>query len=146
MNYLRYALAHIATAVGAVALFWAIRVMFDFDIAPSILPVLPSMVAAMAQGGSFAQANGRAPDGGAAWQFAVMATLISVALLALYYVVLGAAYPAFISTLMARIGLSILGPTLMALFVVVIFLVNRYFLTFNARVTLKAAAKRVGKP
>ncbi len=99
----------------------------------------------MFQGGSFAQAHGRAPEDGPAWRFAFIATLISVVLLSLAYFVLSAAYPGFITTLLTEIGLSILGPTLLTIAVVVILLVNRFSLTYYARIVLKAAAKRGGR-
>ncbi len=145
MDYPRYAVAHFGTAIGAIAIFWAVRAMFDFDITSSFFPVLPSMMAAMMQGGNFAQTNGRIPETGSAWRFAFIATLISIMLLVMLYFVIGVAYPAFISTLRAEIGPSIIGPTLLAVFVVVILVVNRYALTSCAKMVLKAAEKRGGK-
>jgi hypothetical protein len=144
MNYLRYGMVHLATAGAVLALYEGALRLTGVNILSSFLPILPSMVAAMLQGASHALGTGQVPGPGAAWRFALVGTAISVCLLGGYYVILSALYPAFLAALAEEIGLAILGPVLLAVLCVVILLVNRFMLTFNARQTLKAAAKRTG--
>ena len=102
------------------------------------------MFAAMVQGGAFAKATKRAPEERLAWEFAVIASAISVALLTMYYFALSSVYPAFITALLAEIGLAIVGPTLLAISCGLILLVNRFALSVGAKLTLKAAAEKPG--
>jgi hypothetical protein len=144
MNYLRYGMVHAATAAAVIGLYEVVLLSTGVNILTSFLPILPSMVAAMLQGASHALATGQVPGQSAAWRFALAATALSVGLLGGYYVILNAVYPAFLTALAEEIGLAILGPALLAVLGGVIFLVNRFMLTFNARQTLKAVAKRPG--
>jgi hypothetical protein len=141
-DYLRYAVAHVATILATAAIYWAGLWFFEISFVLSEVPLIASVIGAMHVGGRVAELHRRVPTSKEAWRFAMIATFLSLALLALMHVALLAVYPAFMTALVNGIGREFLGWTQLALFVAVVLLFNRYGFALPSQVTLWTKAMR----
>jgi hypothetical protein len=137
-DYVRYVVAHIATILAAAAIYWAGLRVFEISFVLSEVPLIASLIGAMHVGGRVAELHRKVPAGQEAWRFATIATVLSLVLLALMHGVLLAVYPEFMTAVLNRIGREFLGWPLLAVFVAVVLLANRYGLTLPAKATLAA--------
>ena len=131
-DYLRYAVAHVATILATAAVYWAGLRFFEISFVFAEVPLIASLIGAMHVGGRVAELHRCVPTGTEAWRFAIIATILSLALLALMHVVLLAVYPDFMTALINGIGRELLGWPMLAVFVAVVLLANRYGLTLPA--------------
>jgi len=150
MNYLRYAWVHVATALGLGVAAWALRQFAGINISSAGLGVLPPLVAAMEVGDAHARVSGRLPESGPAWRFAFIAMLISFGLSVVFTLLAGLALPEQVAAMKQEVAMALgtkgsilasIAAFLLAFFLVVTLLVNRYFLTFGAKIRLKNLKK-----
>ncbi|MFO7771277.1 MAG: ABZJ_00895 family protein [Roseovarius gahaiensis] len=80
MNYLRYGIVFLVTAVGVALAVAGLNAQVDTQLGSSAQLMVPAMIAAVIEGQQFARKAGHKPAGRLAWRFTWTASVIAVAL------------------------------------------------------------------
>ncbi|THH35053.1 hypothetical protein E4Z66_14570 [Aliishimia ponticola] len=136
ISYLRYAGIYVLTVIGLAALAWAMATFLGFDFPAGAGSVIPTMIAALAEGQNQARATGKAPERRALWGAAFSATLIVAAINGVFMVVLmqmpsmAELFRAVPANFLVMLGVFVLIVTL---------LTNWWFLGVGAKAGAKSA-------
>jgi hypothetical protein len=127
-----YLVLFIITALGVIAAVAAIQAATGYNIGNGGTSIMPPMIAALITGQRWGKAAGVVPDNRAAWRFALVTAIATVALQILVAMaVLAAAGEAGMG-----MGPMIVG--VLVFYTLIVIGVNRWFVTFGAKSALKS--------
>jgi len=132
MNYIRYAAVFLGVAVLSALIVLALNTWADAGLGASGQLLAPAMIAALLEGRSFVRGEGRAPNPAEAWNFALLATALALALnVALSYVAVFV-IPAGSAQSVAPVGTRAFW-IMLGFHAVIYLLGNRFFLGLGVR-------------
>ncbi|MEX1235604.1 MAG: ABZJ_00895 family protein [Roseovarius sp.] len=132
MNYIRYTGVYLAVAVFSALIVLALNAWADAGLGSSGQFLAPAMIAALLEGRSFVRSEARMPNPSEAWNFAVLATGLAVALNVALSFVAVALIPADSAQSVAPPGTRAFW-LMLGVHAVVYLLSNRFFLGLGAR-------------
>lgn len=125
--------------VGLVVLYEIADRFFGFSLPSGVSTVLPPMLAAMNEGVKVARETNQPMESRVAWRAALWMTAVAVAINIAFMVIILLFVPSMAS-LFSTLGLTIFAG-IMVFALVIVLLVNRFFLTMG----LKNELKRINK-
>jgi hypothetical protein len=132
MNYLRYTVIFLCIAVLSALVVLALNTWADAGLGSSGQLLAPAMIAALLEGRSFVRDEARAPNSSEAWNFAVLATVLAVALNVGLSYAAASLIPAGSAQSVAPVGTRAFW-ILLGVHTLVYLLSNRFFLGLGAR-------------
>ncbi|PVA10912.1 hypothetical protein DC366_03735 [Pelagivirga sediminicola] len=143
MNYLRYTAVFLTVAIGVALIVMAANAWLDAGLGSSAQLLAPAMIAALIEGRAFVRAETRRPNPAEAWNFAILATVLAVALNVALSYAMTALLPEFARLTIAPFG-SRQFLLLLGIYALGYLLSNRFLLGLGARSELEAQARRAG--
>ncbi|MEX5579256.1 ABZJ_00895 family protein [Pseudophaeobacter sp. A-200-2] len=144
MNLKRFTLVYVATALGVIAVVYAVQVLLGHNIANGGMSIIPAIVAAMVEGQRYAKAERAVPESAVLWRFAKAAALMILGLSLIFVVLLSLIMPPLRQMMSDPVGASVLfgGALLQAALGLVLV---RFFSGMGAKSQLTAIRKKEGR-